>query len=238
MVKNTYGTGCFMLMNTGRERVTSANGLLTTVAWRLNGQTEYALEGSIFIAGAAIQWMRDALGFIDESRDSEYYATKVGDTGWVYFVPAFAGLGAPYWDMYARGAMFGLTRGTGKAELVRAALEAMAYQTRDVLGAMESDAGIALKALRVDGGATANNFLMQFQADILNVKVQRPTVQETTALGAAYLAGIGVGMWNKGQITENWHEDRLFEPVMEAGYREGLYKGWLKAVERVKGWAG
>ncbi|HEX2898665.1 MAG TPA: glycerol kinase GlpK [Bacteroidia bacterium] len=236
MVKNTYGTGCFMLMNTGGEMVASKSGLLTTVAWRLNGKTEYALEGSIFIAGAAIQWLRDGMHMLDDSRDSEYYATKVPDTGGVYFVPAFAGLAAPYWDMYARGAIFGLTRGTGKAEMVRAALESMAYQTRDVLGAMQSDSAIPLRALRVDGGATANNFLMQFQADILNVPVQRPVIQETTALGAAYLAGMGVGLWSKSEITTNWHQDRLFEPGMEAGRRESLYKGWLRAVERTKGW--
>jgi glycerol kinase len=236
MVKNTYGTGCFMLMNTGTAQKASHAGLLTTVAWRVDGKTEYALEGSIFIAGAAIQWLRDGLHIIDDSRDSEYYATKVADTGGVYFVPAFAGLGAPYWDMYARGIIVGITRGTGKPELVRAALEAMAYQTRDVLGAMEQDAGLRLKALRVDGGATANNFLMQFQADVLDTPVQRPVVQETTALGAAYLAGLGVGLWTKDQISQNWHQDRLFKPEMEAGRREGLYKGWLRAVERSKAW--
>jgi glycerol kinase len=236
MVKNTYGTGCFMLMNTGTEKVESHSGLLTTVAWRLAGKTEYALEGSIFIAGAAIQWLRDGLHMLDDSRDSEYFATQVPDTGGVYFVPAFAGLGAPYWDMYARGAIFGLTRGTGKAEMVRAALEAMAYQTRDVLAAMQADSAIPLKALRVDGGATANNFLMQFQADILNVAVQRPVIQETTALGAAYLAGIGVGLWNRSEISANWHQDRQFEPNMDDNRREKLYKGWLRAVERTKGW--
>lgn len=234
MVKNTYGTGCFMLMNTGTEQVTSKSGLLTTVAWRLGGVTEYALEGSIFIAGAAIQWLRDGLHMIDDSRDSEYYATKVPDTGGVYFVPAFAGLGAPYWDMYARGAIYGLTRGTEKAHLVRAALESMAYQTRDVLGAMQADAGIALRALRVDGGATANNFLMQFQSDVLDVPVQRPTVQETTALGAAYLAGIHVGLWDKGQISTNWQVERRFIPEMEPAKREHLYHGWIQAVERTR----
>ncbi len=236
MVKNTYGTGCFMLMNTGTEQKTSQAGLLTTVAWRLDGKTEYALEGSIFIAGAAIQWLRDGLHIIDDSRDSEYFATKVADTGGVYFVPAFAGLGAPYWDMYARGLIIGITRGTGKAEMVRAALEAMAYQTRDVLSAMESDSGIRLKALRVDGGACANNFLMQFQSDILDVPVQRPEIQETTALGAAYLAGLGCGLWTKAQIAGNWRQDRRYEPEMEATRSADLYKGWLRAVERSKAW--
>ncbi len=236
MVKNTYGTGCFMLMNTGTTQKVSDSGLLTTVAWRINGVTEYAFEGSIFIAGAAIQWLRDGLGMLDESRDSEYYATKVADTGGVYFVPAFAGLGAPHWDMYARGIIVGITRGTGKAEMVRAALEAMAYQTRDVLGAMEKDAGLRLKTLRVDGGATTNNFLMQFQADILDVPVQRPMVQETTALGAAYLAGLGVGMWSQEQIASNWRQDRLFAPEMEPAKREAMYHDWQRAVERSKAW--
>jgi glycerol kinase len=180
--------------------------------------------------------LRDGLHLLDESPDSEYYAMKVPDTGGVYFVPAFAGLGAPYWDMYARGAIFGLTRGTGKAEMVRAALESLAYQTRDVLGAMQQDSGLQLKALRVDGGATANNFLMQFQADILNVHVQRPQVMETTALGAAYLAGMGVGLWKKDEIAAHWAQERLFEPQMEAERREKLYRGWLRAVERTKGW--
>lgn len=236
MVKNTYGTGCFMLMNTGDKRITSKSGLLTTVAWQLNGKISYALEGSIFVAGAAIQWLRDGLHMIDDAKDSEYFANKVEDTGGVYMVPAFAGLGAPYWDMYARGAIFGLTRGTGKAEMVRAALEALAYQTRDVLNAMENDAGIKLSRLRVDGGATENNFLMAFQADILNVPVQRPEVMETTALGAAYLAGIAVGMWSQTEIANIWTEDRLFEPTMEAERREKLYHGWQRAVERTMGW--
>mgnify|MGYP003685605327 CR=1 FL=1 len=236
MVKNTYGTGCFMLMNTGSQRITSKSGLLTTVAWQLKGERVYALEGSIFVAGAAVQWLRDGLHMIDDAADSEYYATKVEDTGGVYMVPAFAGLGAPYWDMYARGAIFGLTRGTGKAELVRAALEALAYQTRDVLDAMESDAEMNLRTLRVDGGATANNFLMQFQADILDVPVQRPDVMETTALGAAYLAGMGVGLWSQDQISSNWKEDRQFETEMANEIREKLYHGWKRAVERTMGW--
>ncbi len=197
MAKNTYGTGCFMLMNTGTEAVTSTHGLLTTVAWEIGGKMEYALEGSVFIAGAAIQWLRDGLKLIDESPDSEYYAMKVADTDGVYVVPAFAGLGAPHWDMYARGAIFGLTRGTGKAHLVRATLESLAYQVRDVLQAMQADSGNDLATLRVDGGASANNLLMQFQADILDSNVERPMVTETTALGAAYLAGIAVGYWKK-----------------------------------------
>ena len=236
MAKNTYGTGCFMLMNTGTERYVSKAGLLTTIAWGLNGQVEYALEGSIFIAGAAIQWLRDGLKVLDEAADSEFFATKVGDTGGVYVVPAFAGLGAPYWDMYARGAIFGLTRGTGKAELIRATLESLAYQTRDVLNAMESDAGLDMKALRVDGGAAANDFLMQFQADILGVAVERPVVLETTALGAAYLAGLASGFWKKEEISANWQRERLFEAEMLEEGREDLYKGWKKAVERTMGW--
>lgn len=236
MVKNTYGTGCFMLMNTGDKRIVSKSGLLTTVAWQLDGKLSYALEGSIFVAGAAIQWLRDALHMIDDSADSEYYATKVEDTGGVYMVPAFTGLGAPYWDMYARGAIFGLTRGTGKPELIRASLEALGYQTRDVLDAMKKDAETPLKTLRVDGGATANNFLMQFQADILNVPVQRPQIMETTALGAAFLAGIGVGIWTQEEISRNWKENRRFESKMTEDLREELYKGWQRAVERTMGW--
>jgi len=236
MVKNTYGTGCFMLMNTGTEAVTSTAGLLTTVAWGLNGQATYALEGSVFIAGAAIQWLRDGLKLIDESPDSEFFALKVPDTGGVYVVPAFAGLGAPYWDMYARGAIFGLTRGTSKAHLVRATLESLAYQTKDVLVAMEKDAGVALKTVRVDGGASANNLLMQFQSDILGVEVQRPVIVETTALGAAYLAGLATGFWTMEDISAKWQLDRAFQPNMLDNQRDKLYSGWQKAVERTMGW--
>lgn len=236
MAKNTYGTGCFMLMNTGEKMVTSKYGLLTTIAWGIDGKVEYALEGSIFIAGAAIQWLRDALRLIDSAPDSEYYASKVEDTGGVYVVPAFAGLGAPYWDMYARGAIFGLTRGTNKEHIIRATLESLAYQTKDVLGAMEADSGIKLQALRVDGGAVANNLLMQFQADILGVQVERPKVVETTALGAAYLAGLAVGFWEKNEIKNNWKMDATFEPLMPEEKSKKLYKSWQKAVERTMAW--
>ncbi len=232
MAKNTYGTGCFMLMNTGTTPVESKAGLLTTIAWGLDGKVEYALEGSVFIAGAAIQWLRDELKIIDESPDSEFYAMKVKDTDGVYVVPAFAGLGAPYWDMYARGAIYGLTRGTTKAHLIRATLESLAYQTRDVLDAMEKDSGISLTALRVDGGASANDLLMQFQADLLDVPVERPEIIETTALGAAYLAGIAVGYWKKSEIAERWQLDNSFAPSMESEKRDTLYKGWQDAVKR------
>lgn len=236
MAKNTYGTGCFMLMNTGETPVKSKQGLLTTIAWGLDGKVEYALEGSVFIAGAAIQWLRDGLKMIDESPDSEYYAMKVEDTDGVYVVPAFAGLGAPYWDMYARGAMFGLTRGTTKQHIIRATLESLAYQTKDVLDAMQKDSKITLNALRVDGGACANDLLMQFQSDILQTDVQRPQVIETTALGAAYLAGIAVGFYQKDQISKNWAIDRTFKPNMSASESKKLYKGWQKAVERTMKW--
>lgn len=236
MAKNTYGTGCFMLMNTGDKMVHSKSGLLTTIAWGIDDKVTYALEGSIFIAGAAIQWLRDGLKIIDEAPDSEYYAMKVPSTDGVYVVPAFAGLGAPYWDMYARGAIFGLTRGTEKAHLIRATLESLAYQTRDVLSAMESDSGVELKGLRVDGGASANSLLMQFQADILGVPVDRPEVIETTALGAAYLAGIAVGFWEKEAIETNWKLDEEFKPKMLETQREKLYKGWKKAVKRSMDW--
>lgn len=236
MAKNTYGTGCFMLMNTGETPVKSKQGLLTTIAWGLDGKVEYALEGSVFIAGAAIQWLRDGLKMIDESPDSEYYAMKVQDTDGVYVVPAFAGLGAPYWDMYARGAMFGLTRGTTKQHIIRATLESLAYQTKDVLDAMQKDSKITLNALRVDGGACANDLLMQFQSDILQTDVQRPQVIETTALGAAYLAGIAVGFYQKDQISKNWAIDRTFKPSMSASKSKKLYKGWQKAVERTMKW--
>jgi glycerol kinase len=236
MAKNTYGTGCFMLMNTGEKLVQSKSGLITTIAWGINGKITYALEGSVFVAGAAIQWLRDGLKIIDEAPDSEYFAMKVPSTDGVYVVPAFVGLGAPYWDMYARGAIFGLTRGTRKAHLIRATLESLAYQTRDVLSAMETDSGVSLKGLRVDGGASANNLLMQFQADILGVPVDRPTVIETTALGAAYLAGFAVGFWKKEAIIKNWQLDKMFYPEMEEAEKEKLYKGWLKAVKRSMDW--
>lgn len=236
MAKNTYGTGCFMLMNTGETLVTSQAGLVSTIAWGLNQKVNYALEGSIFIAGAAIQWLRDELKLLDASSDSEYFSSKVPSTEGVYVVPAFAGLGAPYWDMYARGAIFGLTRGTTKAHLVRATLESLAYQTKDVLDAMEKDSGVPLKALRVDGGASANNLLMQFQADILGVPVERPTIIETTALGAAYLAGLAIGYWQQDEINHNWKLNRAFHPVMENEAREQLYHGWKEAVRRTMGW--
>lgn len=237
MAKNTYGTGCFMLLHTGEQAVTSKNGLLTTIAWGIDGKVEYALEGSVFIAGAAIQWLRDGLKLIEAAPDSEYFASKVEDSGGVYVVPAFVGLGAPYWNMRARGAIFGLTRGTTKAHLIRASLEALAYQTKDLLGAMETDAGISLSSLKVDGGAVANNLLMQFQADILGVAVERPRITETTALGAAYLSGLAVGFWrDRNEIRSTWQLNRRFEPEMQEERRKKLYRGWLKAVERSKDW--
>lgn len=237
MAKNTYGTGCFMLMNTGDTPVMSSAGLITTIAWGLDHKIQYALEGSVFIAGAAIQWLRDGLRIIDESPDSEFFSMKVADTNGVYVVPAFAGLGAPYWDMYARGAIFGLTGGVNKSHLIRATLESLAYQTRDVLAAMESDAGQPIQCLRVDGGASANNLLMQFQADILNTAVERPRVIETTALGAAYLAGLAAGFWTVEALAEKWACDAHFAPQLAAERREMLYKGWQKAVERTMRWA-
>ncbi|MGB1247555.1 MAG: glycerol kinase GlpK [Chitinophagales bacterium] len=236
MAKNTYGTGCFMLMNTGSEKVKSKAGLLTTIAWGLDGKVTYALEGSVFIAGAAIQWLRDGLKLIENAADSETFAQDIENTGGVYVVPAFAGLGAPYWDMYARGAIFGLTRGTTEKHFIRATLESLAYQTKDVLDAMEKDAEIPLDKLRVDGGACANNLLMQFQSDILATPVERPKVIETTALGAAYLAGIAVGFYQKEDIAENWQVDSEFIANMAEDNRQKLYKGWQKAVERCKGW--
>lgn len=237
MAKNTYGTGCFMLMNTGDKVYESQNGLLTTIAWGLDGKVEYALEGSIFVAGSAIQWLRDGLRLIEAAPDSEYVAKKVKDADGVYVVPAFVGLGAPYWDMKARGAILGLTRGTSKSHVVRATLDSMAYQTKDVLSAMEADSAIKLQALKVDGGAVANNVLMQFQADILGVPVDRPKVTETTALGAAYLAGLAVGVWtNKQDLVKNWQLDNRFEPKMAAEESAKLYKGWQKAVKRVMDW--
>ncbi|MCG6658239.1 glycerol kinase GlpK [Halomonas campisalis] len=236
MVKNTYGTGCFLLMNTGDTPVPSKSGLLTTIAWGLNGKVEYALEGAIFIAGAAVQWLRDELKLIDSAEDSEYYAGKVEDAGGVYVVPAFAGLGAPYWDMYARGAIFGITRGTRKEHITRATLDSLAYQTRDVIDAMQADSGITLKSLRVDGGAVANNVMMQFQADMLGVNVERPRVTESTALGAAYLAGIGVGLWTQQEVAGKVELEHTFEPKMDAECRERSYKGWKKAVRRTMHW--
>ncbi len=235
MAKNTYGTGCFLLLNTGSQPVRSHNGLLTTVAWSVADQVEYALEGSVFIAGAAIQWLRDELSLLSSSAESEHLASRLPSSEGVYLVPAFVGLGAPYWDSQARGAFFGLTRGTRREHLVRAALESMAYQTRDVLTAMQQDSGLTLKALRVDGGAASNDFLMQFQADILGVPVQRPVVRETTALGVAYLAGLAVGLWDgHHQIQENWDMDRDFRPKLPQTEREQLYAGWLQAVSATR----
>jgi len=232
MVKNTYGTGCFMLMNTGDKAVKSEHGLLTTIAWGIDGKVEYALEGSIFVAGSAIQWLRDGLRMFRNSSESEEYAKRVESTEGVYVVPAFVGLGTPYWDSDVRGAIFGLTRGTEKEHLIRATLESLAYQTKDVLDAMEADSGISLKTLRVDGGAVENDFLMQFQADLLNVPVERPLISETTALGAAYLAGLAVGFWtDRSEISAHWNLDRPFEPEMEQQQREDLYAGWQKAVK-------
>ncbi len=237
MVKNTYGTGCFMLMLTGERLVHSANGLLTTIAWGVNDKVEYALEGSIFIAGAAVQWLRDSLKIVYDAKDSEYFATQVEDSLGVYVVPAFVGLGAPYWDMYARGTILGLTRGSNRNHIIRATLESIAYQTRDVLELMRNECGLELSELRVDGGACANNFLMQFQADILGVPVERPEIIETTALGAAYLAGLAVDFWrDQSMITERRKVDRKFLPEMSADKREKLYKGWKKAVQRAMLW--
>ncbi|HCN59127.1 MULTISPECIES: glycerol kinase GlpK [Exiguobacterium] len=230
--KNTYGTGCFMLMNTGEKAVSSDHGLLTTIAWGVDGKVEYALEGSIFVAGSAIQWLRDGLRMLKNAKDSEGYALKVDSTEGVYVVPAFVGLGAPYWDSDVRGAIFGLTRGTDKEHFVRATLESLAYQTRDVLTAMEKDSGIELKTLRVDGGAVSNDFLMQFQSDILGVPVDRPEINETTALGAAYLAGLAVGYWkDKAEIKQQWKLNHQFKPEMKEDDREQRYAGWQKAVE-------
>ncbi len=237
MVKNTYGTGCFMLMQTGEKAAVSQNGLLTTIAWGINDKVNYALEGSIFIAGAAIQWLRDSLHVIYDARDSEYFAAKVPDSQGVYVVPAFTGLGAPYWDMYARGAILGITRGTTRNHIIRATLESVAYQTRDVLELMSTECGIHLCDLRVDGGACANNFLMQFQADILGVPVERPQIIETTALGAAYLAGLGVGFWkDQKTIAERRKVDRRFHAGMNEEKRSKLYDKWKKAVERARHW--
>ncbi len=236
-VKNTYGTGCFVLMNTGEERVESKNGLLTTIAIGIDGKVEYALEGSVFVGGAVVQWVRDELRFVNDSADTEYFATRVKDSGGVYIVPAFVGLGAPYWDMYARGAILGITRGTNRNHIIRASLEAIAYQSRDVIDAMVEDVGHALCTLKVDGGASRNNFLMQFQADIIGTKVVRPTVVETTALGAAYLAGLAVGYWkDKNEILQEWRVEKEFTPSLDEEKRARYYNGWKKAIRRCMQW--
>ena len=235
--KNTYGTGCFLLMNTGTDICMSKNGLVTTIAWGLDGKVEYALEGSIFVGGSAIQWLRDGLRLVDSAPDSEWVAKKVPDAGGVYMVPAFVGLGAPYWDMNARGMIIGITRGTKKAHLVRATLDSLAYQTRDVLGAMEADSGNRLATLKVDGGAVANNLLMQFQADLLGVPVDRPQITETTALGAAYLAGLATGVWaSKEELKKSWQLDTRFTPALDKKAADKLYKGWRKAVKHAANW--
>lgn len=237
MAKNTYGTGCFMLMNTGEEPITSENKLLTTIAWQLNGKTEYALEGSVFIGGAVVQWLRDGLKVIEQSEQVEQLASQVDGTDGIYLVPAFSGLGAPHWDPHARGTIAGITRGTSTAHIARAALEAIAFQSSDLLKAMISDSGIELKELRVDGGASVNSLLMQFQADILGVPVVRPKITETTALGAAYLAGLATGFWeDTDKIAKHWSIDQTFEPEMDREKIEEHYAGWHKAVERAKGW--
>ena len=236
--KNTYGTGCFMLMNTGETPVYSKNGLVTTIAWGLDGKVNYALEGSIFVAGASIQWLRDELRIIESAADSEYMAKKVKDTNGCYVVPAFTGLGAPYWDQYARGTIVGLSRGVNKYHIIRATLESIGYQVNDVLHAMKADSGIDLAALKVDGGASANDFLMQFQSDIINAPVKRPSCVETTAMGAAYLAGLAVGYWNsKEDVIKNWAVDKIFSPIMGEEQRERKIKGWNKAVKYSFGWA-
>ena len=235
--KNTYGTGCFLLMNTGTDICMSKNGLVTTIAWGLDGKVEYALEGSIFVGGSAIQWLRDGLRLVDSAPDSEWVAKKVEDAGGVYMVPAFVGLGAPYWDMNARGMIIGITRGTTKSHIVRATLDSLAYQTRDVLGAMEADSGNRLAALKVDGGAVANNLLMQFQADLLGVPVDRPQITETTALGAAYLAGLATGVWSsKEDLKKSWQLDTRFAPSLDQQEADKLYKGWKKAVKHAANW--
>ncbi|MBQ1523610.1 MAG: glycerol kinase GlpK [Firmicutes bacterium] len=236
--KNTYGTGCFLLMNTGSEAVTSKNGLVTTIAWGLDGKVTYALEGSVFVAGAAVQWLRDEMGLIENSPASERYASQVPDTGGVYIVPAFTGLGAPYWDPYARGTIVGLTRGTNRCHIIRAVLESLAYQTTDVLRAMEDDSARKLSVLKADGGASANDLLMQYQADINGSCVQRPRCLETTALGAAYLAGLACGYWSgTDDIKANWKLERSFEPQMSENVRKEKLNGWKRAVERSRGWA-
>ena len=235
MAKNTYGTGCFMLLNTGEEAVTSPSGLLTTIAWGLNGKVIYALEGSIFVAGSAIQWLRDGLRMIKSAPESEGYAKKVDSTEGVYFVPAFVGLGTPYWDSDARGSIFGLTRGTSKEHFIRATIESLAYQTKDVLDTMEKDSGVDVEILRVDGGAVSNEFLMQFQSDLLNLPVELAKLNETTALGAAFLAGLATGFWKDEQELSNLRESqKQYEPKMEIAKRDQLYKGWTKAVEATR----
>jgi glycerol kinase len=235
-VKNTYGTGCFLLMNTGEKIQYSNNGLLTTIAWGIDGKVYYALEGSVFIAGAAVQWLRDGLEIISSAAETEDYAIKVKDENTVYVVPAFAGLGAPYWDMDARGAVFGLTQDTGKDHLIKATLESIAYQSKDLINAMQEDSKVKLSTLKVDGGASANNYLMQFQADILNTKVERAEIIESTALGAAYFAGIGIGLWTKDDILKNRKIDKEFFPKMESEKRNRLYRNWKKAVKRSMNW--
>jgi glycerol kinase len=238
MVKNTYGTGCFMLMNTGEKAVPSSNNLLTTVAWQINGVTNYALEGSVFIAGAVVQWLRDGLKIIRTSAEVEILASEVSDSGGVFVVPAFAGLGAPYWNQHARGTIVGITRGTTGAHFARAALDSIAYQTMDVLKAMEADSGISIKELRVDGGATANNLLMQFQSDMLHCKVVRPVITETTAIGAAYLAGLAVGFWKDlEEIQAQWQMERVFAPTMNDTERNELSEGWKKAIQAAVSWS-
>ena len=234
--KNTYGTGCFLLMNTGKKPKFSKNGLLTTIAWGLDGKIQYALEGSVFVAGAAIQWLRDALQVIDHAKDSEYFANQVEEENPVFFVPAFAGLGAPYWDMDARGGIFGLTRGTGKKHIIKATLDSLAYRSKDLILAMEEDSKVKLSTLKVDGGACANNYLMQFQADILGTTVERAEIIESTALGAAYFAGIAAGLWTKEEILKNRKVERVFEPSMSEENRDRLYATWKKAVSRVMNW--
>ena len=235
--KNTYGTGCFLLMNTGEDMYLSKNGMVTSIAIGLGGKVTYAIEGSVFVGGAVIQWLRDELRFIVESKDSEYFATKVPDNGGVYVVPAFTGLGAPYWDMYARGSIFGLTRGSNRNHIIRASLESIAYQSFDVLSAIIADTGIDINELKVDGGASANNFLMQFQADIIGKRVRRPMIRETTALGAAYLGGLAVGLWNSlDEIKNNWTLDKVYEPNMDEATKKTLIAGWSKAVGRSRDW--
>lgn len=236
--KNTYGTGCFLLMNTGDKPCFSQNGLITTIAIGLNGKVQYALEGSVFVGGAVIQWIRDEMRFINESKDAEYYAQKVEDTGGVYLVPAFTGLGAPHWDMYARGCIIGITRGTKREHIIRAAQESIAYQSYDLVKAIEKDTGVSIRELKVDGGASRDAFLMQFQADVLDCEVRRPMIRETTALGAAYLAGLAVGVWkDTDEIRKLWNCDTVFQSQMKAERREKLLRDWHRAVERSKGWA-